>query len=86
MFFQLIAIIITLSLYNSIPIKVIQDLFCINCKQLIQESKKSGICNASNKYKNSLDLTEKSHQDQQQIFKDMSWEKSFVLSFLYSSL
>ena len=57
MFFQLIAIIITLSLYNSIPIKVIQDMFCINCKQLIQESKKSGNCNASTKYKNSLDET-----------------------------
>jgi len=35
------------------------------------------------KYKISFELTEKSHQDQQQIFKDMSWEKSFVLSLLY---
>ena len=35
------------------------------------------------KYKISFELTEKTHKNEQQIFKDMSCEESFVLSFLY---
>ena len=34
-------------------------------------------------HKISFELTEKTHKDQQQLFKDLSWEESFVLSFLY---
>lgn len=35
------------------------------------------------KYKISFELTENSHKNEQQIFKDMSWEESFALGFLY---
>jgi hypothetical protein len=35
------------------------------------------------KYKNSFELTEKNHEDHQQLFKDLPWEQSFVLAFLY---
>jgi len=35
------------------------------------------------KYKISFELTEKSHKNEQQIFKDMSCEESFALGFLY---
>ena len=54
MYFKFISIIITLSLYHSIPIKVLQDLFCVNCKRIIQEAKEEKICNSSNKYENSI--------------------------------
>jgi hypothetical protein len=35
------------------------------------------------KYKDSFELTEKNHEDHQQLFKDLPWEESFVLAFLY---
>ena len=35
------------------------------------------------KYKISFELTENSHKNEQQIFKEMSWEESFALGFLY---
>src|SRR5210317_1963619 len=35
------------------------------------------------KYKISFELTENSHKNEEQLFKDMSWEESFALGFLY---
>ena len=35
------------------------------------------------KYKDSFELTEKNHEDHQQLFKNLPWEQSFVLAFLY---
>jgi hypothetical protein len=35
------------------------------------------------KYKDSFELTEKNHQNQEQQFKDLPWEESFVLALLY---
>lgn len=35
------------------------------------------------KYKESFELTEKNHETQQQLFKKLPWEESFVLAFLY---
>ena len=70
MYFKIISIImiITLSLCHSIPIKVLQDLFCINCKKIIQREKEEKICNSSNKYANSIlesiDLIHCSHVKQ----------------------
>lgn len=37
------------------------------------------------KYKNSFDLTEKNHEDHQQLFTYLPWEQSFVLGLLYFS-
>jgi len=59
MYFQLtiLSIILSISLCWTVSITVLQNVFCINCKQLIQESKKNKRCDSSNKYKNSLDET-----------------------------
>jgi len=35
------------------------------------------------KYKDSFELTEKNHQNQEHQFKDLPWEESFVLALLY---
>jgi hypothetical protein len=35
------------------------------------------------KYKNSFELTEKNHEDHQQLFTYLPWEQSFVLGLLY---
>ena len=54
MYLNLLIIIITITFSCSVPIKVLQELFCINCKKFIQEAKHDRICDPNNKYTNSL--------------------------------